>query len=76
MSAQATRALQLKIRRIVWTGAIASVTAVGAWYGAGLKIQSEEKKVQHSLTPETSMIKLLIGEDYEGETRSYACGKD
>jgi len=33
----------LKIRRIIWTGAIASVTATGAWYGAGLKIQRDVK---------------------------------
>lgn len=35
-----------KIRRIVWTGAIASVTATGAWYGAGLRIQSDVKTVK------------------------------
>jgi dienelactone hydrolase len=39
MSAQ-----QQKIRRIVWTAAIASVTATGAWYGAGLKTRSELKQ--------------------------------
>lgn len=38
-------AQQQKIRRIVWTGAIASVTATGAWYGAGLKTKSELKQV-------------------------------
>ncbi len=42
-------AQQQKIRRIVWTGAIASVTATGAWYGAGLKTTSEMKQV--SLLP-------------------------
>jgi hypothetical protein len=40
MSAQ-----QQKIRRVVWTAAIASVTATGAWYGAGLKTKSELKQV-------------------------------
>jgi hypothetical protein len=40
MSAQ-----QQKIRRIVWTAAIASITATGAWYGAGLKTRSELKQV-------------------------------
>jgi hypothetical protein len=40
MSAQ-----QQTIRRFVWTGAIASVTATGAWYGAGLKTQKEIKEV-------------------------------
>ncbi|KAK6587240.1 hypothetical protein PZA11_000530 [Diplocarpon coronariae] len=39
MSAQ-----QQKIRRIVWTGAIAAVTVAGTWYGAGLKTQSETKQ--------------------------------
>lgn len=38
-------AQQQKIRRIVWTAAIASVTATGAWYGAGLKTKSELKQV-------------------------------
>jgi hypothetical protein len=38
-------AQQQKIRRIVWTGAIASVTATGAWYGAGLKTKSELNQV-------------------------------
>jgi len=38
-------AQQQKIRRIVWTGAITSVTATGAWYGAGLKTKSELKQV-------------------------------
>jgi hypothetical protein len=40
-------AQQQKIRRIVWTGAIAAVTATGAWYGAGLKTTSEIKQVCH-----------------------------
>lgn len=40
-----TLAQKQKIRRIVWTGAIASVTATGVWYGAGLKIQREQKQV-------------------------------
>jgi hypothetical protein len=49
MSAEATRALQQKVRRIVWTGAIASVTVVGTIYGAGLKTQKEEEKVRTCL---------------------------
>jgi hypothetical protein len=43
-------AQQQKIRRIVWTAAIASVTATGAWYGAGLKTKSELKQVFSPLT--------------------------
>jgi hypothetical protein len=38
-----------KIRRIVWTGAVAAVTATGAWYGAGLKTKSEIKHVWANL---------------------------
>ncbi|RAL59078.1 hypothetical protein DID88_008996 [Monilinia fructigena] len=34
----------LKIKRIVWTGAIASITVVGTIYGAGLKTQGEHKQ--------------------------------
>lgn len=34
------------IRRIVWTGSIAAVTATGAWYGAGLKMKSEHQQVR------------------------------
>ncbi|TGO62055.1 hypothetical protein BOTNAR_0119g00190 [Botryotinia narcissicola] len=33
-----------KLKRIVWTGAIASVTVVGTIYGAGLKTQGEQKQ--------------------------------
>ena len=34
-----------KIRRIVLTGSIAAITATGAWYGAGLKVQQERNEV-------------------------------
>jgi hypothetical protein len=47
-------AQQQKIRRIVWTAAIASITATGAWYGAGLKTKSELKQVIISLLPSAS----------------------
>ncbi|KAH6710917.1 hypothetical protein DL95DRAFT_452446 [Leptodontidium sp. 2 PMI_412] len=56
MSAQ-----QQKIRRIVWTGAIASVTATGAWYGAGLKTRSEVKQrveKQREATPGEKIAQL------------------
>jgi hypothetical protein len=36
----------LKTKRIILTGGVAAITATGVWYGAGLKIQSEEKKVR------------------------------
>lgn len=41
MSAQ-----QQKIRRIVWTGAIASITMTGVWYGASLKTEVDTKEVR------------------------------
>ena len=34
-----------QLRRIVLTGSIAAITATGAWYGAGLKMKQEVKKV-------------------------------
>jgi len=39
-----------KIRRIVLTGSIAAITATGAWYGAGLKVQQERNEVGTCLT--------------------------
>jgi hypothetical protein len=56
-------AQQQKIRRFVWTGAISAVTAMGAWYGAGLKTQSEIKEVclpQSSALPTTSFDNLSV----------------
>jgi len=38
-----------KIRRIVLTGSIAAITATGAWYGAGLKVQQERNEVGKNL---------------------------
>ncbi|KAI9644372.1 hypothetical protein NHQ30_007729 [Ciborinia camelliae] len=40
----ATPQSSLKIKRIVWTGAIASITVVGTIYGAGLKTQGEHEQ--------------------------------
>ncbi|KAI9732041.1 MAG: hypothetical protein M1818_007636 [Claussenomyces sp. TS43310] len=56
MSAQ-----QLKIRRFVWTGAIAAVTATGAWYGADLKMTQEMKQMsqkQREATVDEKMAQL------------------
>jgi hypothetical protein len=39
-------ASQPRARRVAWTCAIAAVTAVGVWYGAGLKTQQQAKEVQ------------------------------
>jgi hypothetical protein len=42
-----------KIRRIVLTGSIAAITATGAWYGAGLKVQQERNEVgEKELNPQ------------------------
>lgn len=45
MMAANIAAQQAKFRRIVWTGSIAAVTMMGAWYGAGLKTQVDNKNV-------------------------------
>jgi predicted secreted protein len=37
-----------KLRRIVLTGSIAAITATGAWYGAGLKVQQERNEVSRN----------------------------
>ncbi|KAI0848176.1 hypothetical protein F5Y00DRAFT_239335 [Daldinia vernicosa] len=45
----------LTIKRVIWTGAFAAVTIVGAIYGAGLKTQAEfqqEKRKIVEATPE------------------------
>lgn len=39
------RKLTPTIKRVIWTGAFAAVTFVGAIYGAGLKTQQEYKAV-------------------------------
>ncbi|KAK2628104.1 hypothetical protein QTJ16_002750 [Diplocarpon rosae] len=61
MSAQ-----QQKIRRIVWTGAIASVTVAGTWYGAGLKTQSETKQKVERSREATVEEKIAQLEDQRG----------
>ena len=33
------------IRRSIWAISITAVTVAGAWYGAGLKMQQDHKKV-------------------------------
>ncbi|KAL2069066.1 hypothetical protein VTL71DRAFT_15404 [Oculimacula yallundae] len=61
MSAQ-----QQKIRRIVWTAAIASVTATGAWYGAGLKTRSEVQKRVEKAREATPAEKIAQLEEQRG----------
>ncbi|KAH7029415.1 uncharacterized protein B0I36DRAFT_350301 [Microdochium trichocladiopsis] len=49
------------LKRIVWTGAFAAVTIVGAIYGAGLKTQQEfkaEKAKVIEATPEERIAQL------------------
>ncbi|KAI1474641.1 hypothetical protein F4774DRAFT_322944 [Daldinia eschscholtzii] len=41
------------IKRLVWTGAFAAVTIVGAIYGAGLKTQSEFKQEKRKIVEAT-----------------------
>ncbi|KAN0119772.1 hypothetical protein V8E51_001980 [Hyaloscypha variabilis] len=59
-------AQQLKIRRIVWTAAIASVTATGAWYGAGLKTKSELKQIAEKRREATPAEKIAQLEEQRG----------
>ncbi|KAH8597865.1 hypothetical protein B0O99DRAFT_507404 [Bisporella sp. PMI_857] len=46
--------LPQQVRRVVWTGAIASITVVGSIYGAGLKTRQEvqkESERRHEASP-------------------------
>ncbi|RDL41033.1 Uncharacterized protein BP5553_01012 [Venustampulla echinocandica] len=62
MSAQ-----QQKIRRMVVTGAVASVTAMGVWYGAGLKMRNEAKQVAQKRRETPPEEKIAILEEQRGE---------
>ncbi|KAL3422753.1 hypothetical protein PVAG01_06910 [Phlyctema vagabunda] len=55
-----------KIRYMVLTGAIASTTAVGAWYGAGLKIQKEHKEEVQKRREATPAEKIALLEETRG----------
>ncbi|GAB7344879.1 hypothetical protein MBLNU457_3320t1 [Dothideomycetes sp. NU457] len=49
------------VRRWVMTGSVAAITAMGAWYGAGLKIQQDVKKDKQQrleATPEERIQQL------------------
>jgi len=41
----AEQQLAQTVRRWVMTGSVAAITAMGAWYGAGLKIEQDVKNV-------------------------------
>lgn len=45
----AQAAQKQKVRRIIMTVSVAAITATGAWYGAGLKIKQDAKKVSDFL---------------------------
>ncbi|KAK3059292.1 hypothetical protein LTS18_011203, partial [Coniosporium uncinatum] len=56
-----TIAQQQKIRRIVMTGAIAAITATGAWYGATLKTDRDYIKARKTIleaSPEEKISQL------------------
>lgn len=40
-----------RARNIILTGAVAAITATGAWYGAGLKTRQEISQVRYSTSP-------------------------
>lgn len=61
MSAQ-----QQKIQRIIWTGAIASITATGAWYGAGLRTSGQIKKQIVKQREATPAEKIALLEEQRG----------
>lgn len=54
-----TVAQQVKIRRIILTGAITAITVTGAWYGAGLKTKSEINQVSLYLPVQLSACSIL-----------------
>ncbi|KAF7853237.1 hypothetical protein EAF04_010739 [Stromatinia cepivora] len=56
----------LKIKRIIWTGAIASVTVVGTIYGAGLKTQGEHKQQIRKIHEATLSERIAHLEEQRG----------
>jgi hypothetical protein len=47
------------VRRVVLTGSIAAITAVGTWYGAGLKTEQERKQVSLDASIKTLWLVLI-----------------
>ncbi|KAI0112890.1 hypothetical protein F4814DRAFT_325849 [Daldinia grandis] len=43
----------ITVKRVIWTGAFAAITIVGAIYGAGLKTQSEFKQEKRKIVEAT-----------------------
>ncbi|KAF1989227.1 hypothetical protein K402DRAFT_327393 [Aulographum hederae CBS 113979] len=59
-------AAQHKIRTLVWTGAIFSITVAGTLYGANLKTDQEAKKERKAYTQIVSdeqIIRLHLAKD-------------
>jgi len=62
------------LRIYVITGAVAAITATGAWYGAGIKTRQEYKQVRMwpwHRTSSTYVLTRLTGS--QGSPRGYAC---
>jgi len=57
---------QQQVRRIVWTGSIAAITATGAWYGAGLKTKQEIKDVVQKQREASPAEKIAQLEEHRG----------
>lgn len=58
-----------KIKRIVWTGSIAAVTATGAWYGAGLKTRKERSDAATKARALTTAEKITKLEEQKAGLR-------
>jgi len=61
MSAQ-----HMKIRRMVLTGAITAITAMGAWYGAGLKTEQQQNSVATKRVEATVAERVALLEEQKG----------
>ncbi|TKA59917.1 hypothetical protein B0A49_04045 [Cryomyces minteri] len=57
---------QQAIRRWIITGAVAGVTATGAWYGAGLKTRQEFTQVKRVRAEATTAEKIAQLENARG----------
>ncbi|KAI9809103.1 MAG: hypothetical protein M1825_002392 [Sarcosagium campestre] len=50
----------IKIQRVLLTGCVASITVLGAWYGAGLKTNQELKQRQSADDIESQRLAQLL----------------
>lgn len=58
-SSSAPKMATNKVRLYALTGAVAAITATGAWYGAGLNMRQELKEVCH-LSPSQSIMYIYL----------------